>query len=433
MFVDMNSFFASCEQQVNYYLRGKPVGVCAYTGRNGCVIAPSIEAKQQGVKTGMRLNEAIQLCPDLVPVETHPNRYREYHTKIIEVLRKYSEDVYPKSIDEAAIDLTKYTYLYKDVKSFENLGRKIKRDICDNVGDWLKCSIGIAPNAFLGKLGSSIQKPDGLVVIMPNTIDSILGKLSLRDLPGIGSGMAERLTKAGIYTPLQLRYAKPDYVRAACKSVVGYYWYQRLNFEEVESDLPSSEYKSMQAMRQISADKRKSIDNLANLFVSLCMTLEKRMVRSEVFCRDIGFFCKYEHSEWRDHVHTEKPVQDGMELMNIIQTRMKLFERKHSSGSIINTDIRAMGVFVTNFVGDDKLQYHIFEDSVRKDRLRKVVYNVKDKYGYDKLIKAMEMEGSPVLKDAIGFGSIKDLYTDRTKDSSKKHYEQTEYDDYEVS
>ena len=71
-FVDMNSFFAACEQQVNFYLRGRPVGVCVYTGKYGCVIAPSIEAKKKGVKTGMRLNEAMQLCPELVPLETNP-------------------------------------------------------------------------------------------------------------------------------------------------------------------------------------------------------------------------------------------------------------------------------------------------------------------------------------------------------------------------
>ena len=86
LFVDMNSFFASCEQQVNYYLRGRPVGVCVYTGKFGCVIAPSVEAKLRGVKTGMRLNDAIQVCPELVPIETNPARYREFHVKIMNVL-----------------------------------------------------------------------------------------------------------------------------------------------------------------------------------------------------------------------------------------------------------------------------------------------------------------------------------------------------------
>ena len=127
MFVDMNIFFASCEQQVNYWLRGRPVGVCAYTGKNGCIIAPSIEAKRKGVKTGMRLNESIQLCPDIVPLETHPNRYREYHIKIMNVLKQYSEDVTPKSIDEAIIDLTDYKLIYKNLNDIQQLAHKIKK------------------------------------------------------------------------------------------------------------------------------------------------------------------------------------------------------------------------------------------------------------------------------------------------------------------
>lgn len=412
MFVDMNSFFASCEQQVNYWLRGRPVGVCAYTGKFGCVIAPSIEAKKRGVKTGMRLNEAIQLCPDLVPLETHANRYREFHVKMINVLKQYCDDVLPKSIDEAAIDLTNYKLMYKSQADYERLAYRIKKDITEKVGDWMKCSIGIAPNAFLAKLGSDLQKPDGLVVITPENIDSILNTMQLTDLPGIGRAMAERITAAGIHTPLQLRHAKPDYVKAACKSIVGHYWHQRLNFQEVEMNTSSGGYKSMQAMRQISADKRKSVENLNSLLISLCMTLEKRMVRNEVFCRDIHFYATYEDAQWKEHISTPKPVQDGTEILQMIKGRMKLFEERNHSGPIINTGMKAMCVAVSNFVSDDALQYHLFEDNVRKDVLRKVVYDVKNKYGLDKLMKANELGGSPVVLDVIGFGSVKDLHGD---------------------
>ncbi|MBS1488321.1 MAG: DNA polymerase IV [Bacteroidetes bacterium] len=414
LFVDMNSFFASCEQQVNYWLRGRPVGVCAYTGKYGCIIAPSIEAKKRGVKTGMRLNDAIQICPDIVPLETHPNRYREYHIKIMNVLRQYSEDVIPKSIDEAIVDLTSYQLIYKNLKDLEKLAHQIKKDIREKVGDWLKCSIGIAPNAFLAKLGSDIQKPDGLTVIMPENIDAILSKLTLTDLPGIGRGMAERLTNAGIFTPLQLRHTKPDFIRAACKSIVGFYWYQRLNFQEVEVDVNSDGYKSMQAMRQISAEKRKSAENLNQLLISLCMTLEKRMVRNGVFCRDLGFYASYEERTWKDHVPLPKPVQDGMELVNIIKARMKKYEEKNHSGPIINTEMKAMCVYVSSFVSDDALQYHLFENNVTKDKLRKIIYDVKNKYGLDKIMKAAELSGSPVMHDAIGFGSVKDLHGDKS-------------------
>ena len=116
LFVDMNSFFASCEQQDNFYLRNRPVAVCVYTGKFGCVIAPSIEAKKFGVKTGMRLNEAVLLCPELIPIETHPERYRKYHVKIMDILRTYSDNVYPKSIDEAVVDLTNYEKVVETFK-----------------------------------------------------------------------------------------------------------------------------------------------------------------------------------------------------------------------------------------------------------------------------------------------------------------------------
>ncbi|MBS1949792.1 MAG: DNA polymerase IV [Cytophagales bacterium] len=414
MFIDMNSFFASCEQQVNFWLRGRPVGVCTYTGKYGCIIAPSIEAKKNGVKTGMRLNDAIQICPDLVPLETHPNRYREYHIKIMNILRQYSEDVIPKSIDEAIIDLTAYKLIYKNLADLEKLARQIKKDIREKVGDWLRCSIGIAPNAFLAKLGSDIQKPDGLIVIMPENIDAVLSKLKLVDLPGIGNGMSERLMNAGIYTPLQLRHTKPDFLRAACKSVVGFYWYQRLNFQEVEIDTHNEGYKSMQAMRQVSAEKRKSVENLHQLLISLCMTLEKRMVRNGVFCCDLGFYTSYEERTWKDHVHLQKPVQDGMELVNIIKTRMHNFETKNHSGPIINTGVKAMCVYVSRFVSDDALQYHLFENNITKDKLRKIIYDVKNKYGLDKIMKAAELSESPAMRDAIGFGSVKDLHGDKS-------------------
>lgn len=187
LFVDMNSFFASCEQQDNYWLRGRPVAVCVYTGPRGCVIAPSIEAKLRGVKTGMRLDEAMLLCPDLVPVETSPDRYRNYHVKLIRVFKRFSDDVLPKSIDGAVIDLTNYQLAYK---SMPDVARQVKAAIWAEVGDYLRCSIGIAPNAFLAKLASNLHKPDGLTTISPATIDGVLGKLTLTDLPGIGQKMA---------------------------------------------------------------------------------------------------------------------------------------------------------------------------------------------------------------------------------------------------
>jgi len=407
MFVDMNSFFATCEQQVNYYLRNRPVAVCVYPGKYGCVIAPSIEAKKQGVKTGMRLNEAMKLSPDLIPLETHPNRYREFHKQIMEVLRKYSEDVIPKSIDEAIINFASYKLVHKDLLE---VAKNIKADIRNEVGDYLKCSIGIAPNSFLAKLGSDIQKPDGLTVISPENIDEVLSKLSLTDLPGIAKAMAIRLKLAGIETPLQLRHTPAEKLKSACHSIVGMYWHYRLNFSEV--DFSTSDYKSMQAMRQISASQRRNVKLLEDLLVSLCTTLEKRMVKQEVYAKDVTFSARYENgTEYKEHINCDKnPVQDAMKMMQYIKNRMEHFQKANHCEPVINTNLVMMGVNVFNFIPSCALQYDMFENNVQLHHLRKTMYDIKKKFGNDSIIKAAELHEVEVYRDAIGFGSVKHLY-----------------------
>lgn len=402
----MNSFFATCEQQVNYWLRGRPVAVCVYTGKQGCIIAPSIEAKNRGIKLGMRLHEAIKICPELVPLETHPNRYREFHVKVMQVLKKYSEDVIPKSIDEAVVDLTDYQLMYKDPVK---LAKQIKKDIKEEVGDWMKCSIGIAPNAFLAKLASDIQKPDGLTLIFPDNIDEVLQKLKLTDLPGISKGLENRLTRAGIHSPYQLRHTPAHELKQALNSIVGIYWHHKLNFKEM--DLMDHRYKSMQARRMISKAQRRSTSTLQDLFVTLCLTLERRMLKEGVFCNFIAFQTTYaEGKVWKDAFKTGRPIQDGMELMQLLQKHMQKFQELQKCEPIINQNITSMGITVTDFVTSDLIQCHLFEDSIRKDNLRKQVYDIKEKHGYDKLMRAIELKDEEVWKDAIGFGSVKDLH-----------------------
>ena len=404
----MNSFFASCEQQYNFYLRHRPVVVCVYPGRNGAIIAASIEAKRSGIKGVMRLNDAIKICPELIPVETHPQRYREYHIKIMNVLRKYSEDVIPKSIDEAIIDITSYQLLYKNP---EDLARQIKADIKKEVGDYLTCSIGIAPNAFLAKLATEIQKPDGLVSITPENIDDILSKLKLTDLPGIAKGNAQRLVDAGIDTPLKLRHTPPDKLHHAMHSIVGVYWHYRLNFSEI--DQVSSSYKSMQAQRMVSKDQRKSVDTLHQLLNSLCMKLEQRMVQQNVYCRDIFVSTRYEDDKkWHDRIASDKPIQSGIEVLDAVRLRMKRFEKAQHSEPVINNKLTSIGVSVGNFIHADLINLNLFEDTIKQANLRKSIYSIKNRYGKDKIQKASELSEENILKDVIGFGSVKDLYHD---------------------
>ena len=408
LFIDMNSFFASCEQQTNYWLRGRPVAVCVYTGKYGCVIAPSIEAKKMGIRLGVRLNDAMKLCPDLVPLETNPDKYRTYHARIMKILKRYSDDVIPRSIDEAVVDLTSYKNIYPDVVA---VAKQIKKDILEEVGDYLKCSIGIAPNAFLAKLASDIQKPDGLTVIDHDNIDSVLRKLELIDLPGIGKGMSARLNKAGIYTPYDLRHSTPEKLKAACKSIVGLHWYHRLHFQEVDMQT-KEEYKNMSAMRMVSKEQRKEVQNLQDIMMMLCLTLEKRMMKKQLFCKHVQFFVRYEDkSSYGDSFHTEQPIQDGMELYHILLERQKVFEQKNNlQEAVINHNTTSIGVVIGDFIDEDILQLNIFDNShIKTNKLRKTVYGIKDKYGPKTIKRASELSDDDVVDDVIGFGNVKDV------------------------
>ncbi len=416
LFIDMNSFFASCEQQTNYWLRGRPIAVCVYTGKYGCVIAPSVEAKKAGIKLGMRLNDAIKICPDLVPLETNPEKYRTYHARIMSILKRYSDDVLPKSIDEAVVDLTSYKNIHPDVVK---VAKEIKKNILEEVGDYLKCSIGIAPNAFLAKLASDIDKPDGLTIINPENIDEVLKKLELTDFPGISKGMKNRLNKAGIYTPLELRYSTPEKLKAACKSIVGLHWYYRLHFQEV--DLQSNEeYKNMSAMRMISKEQRKDVQNLRDILMMLCLTLEKRMMTKQLFCKRVYFYTRYEDgSAFEDKFYTEQPLQDGMEIFHILEERQQNYLIKNKlSANIINSNTTTIGVVIGQFIHDDYLQLNIFDNAhLKNNKLRKTVYEIKDKYGLKKIKRASELSDDEVVDDVIGFGSVKDVNLSDYSDS----------------
>ncbi|HRH57879.1 MAG TPA: DNA polymerase IV [Chitinophagales bacterium] len=408
LFIDMNSFFASCEQQTNYWLRGRPVAVCVYTGKYGCVIAPSIEAKKKGIRLGVRLNEAMKLCPDLVPLETNPDKYRTYHARIMKILKRYSDDVIPRSIDEAVVDLTSYKNIYPDVVE---VAKQIKKDIYEEVGDYLKCSIGIAPNAFLAKLASDIQKPDGLTIITPENIDNVLKKLELTDLPGIAKGMKERLNKAGIYTPCDLRHSAPEKLKAACKSIVGLHWYHRLHFQEVDMHV-TEEYKNMSAMRMVSKEQRKNVQNLHDIMMMLCLTLEKRMMKKHLFCKRVYFSVRYEDStSYEDRFYTEQPLQDGMELYHLLQERQKVFQQKNKlNEAVINNNVTSIGVVVQEFINEDILQLNIFDNShLKTNKVRKTVYELKDKYGGKAIKRASELGDEPTVEDVIGFGNVKDV------------------------
>src|SRR2546423_1259011 len=177
MHIDLNSCFATVEQQANPLLRGKPIVVAAYNSPNGCVVSPSMEAKRYGIKTGMTVRDAKLLYPPVIVKTPDPPKYRSVHQRFAKIFRDYSPSVTPKSIDEAVIDFSD-TFALSN-KSLTEIGREIKRRMRAEIGEWISCSVGIGTNRFLAKLAAGLHKPDGLVVITHENVKDIYAKLTL--------------------------------------------------------------------------------------------------------------------------------------------------------------------------------------------------------------------------------------------------------------
>jgi DNA polymerase-4 len=406
MYVDMNSYFASCEQQDFPELRGKPIGVCAGSHPTAAIIAPSIEAKRFGVKTGMRLNDARVICPQIMPVNGRPYRYRQIHVDIMHVLQSYCAEAKARSIDEAVMDLTSYRWVYPDAKE---LARKIKADIKAK-HDFLTCSIGIAPNSYLSKIGTELQKPDGLIEITRENIDEHFARLHLTDLTGIAKANERRLKLIGINTPVEMRQASAALLRKAFGGIVGHYWYCRLNFMEMDSY--ENPYRSMSTGRTLSREQRESKQKMQSLLISLCTRLEQRMVKQKVFCKELSFYIRYKDaSSWDFNMKFTTPLQDAVDLRKYVEHKIQEFETSHNITTIFTEKTHHFGIVIKNFIEARYVTYTLFENKMRQDKLRLVMYDIKDRFGRDKVRKASETISPGEMADAIGFGSVKDVQT----------------------
>ncbi len=418
MYVDMNCYFASCEQQRHKELRGKPLGVLTYDSPNAAVIAASKEAKKYGIKSGMRLDECRALCPELLTISTHPAWYRQIHVDVMAILRKYCDDVIPKSIDEAVVNFRSYKLVYSDLVP---VAKQIKADITAKY-DYLTCSIGIAPNSFLAKLGTGRQKVDGLVVITEDNLDEHLEKMKLQDLTGIASANERRLQMIGICTPLEMRHSSPALLRKAFGGVVGNYWHSRLNFGEVDM-YNNVENRTMSATRTMSSRQSGDRQQLESMVISLCTRLEQRMVKSGLFCREVYFSVRYrDGTKWETSIKLADPLQDAMEMRSYIKERIGDFERNRGIETVFTDKVTNLTVAIQSFVKDTVMQYSLFDNRIKKDMVRKVMYQIKEDFDEKNIVrKGCELFIPHVMKDAIGFGSVRDMQNGEDGKMKNKH------------
>ena len=396
MHMDLNSCFATIEQQANPHLRGKPVAVAAYTTPSGCIVAPSVEAKGYGIKVGMRVKEGKLLYPGLIVLAPDPWKYRNVHLGLRRIISDYTDKFYPKSIDEFVLNLEGYPCYNKGMF---NVGKEIKERIKKEIGEWITVSIGIAPNRFLAKTAAGIHKPDGLDEINKDNFLETYSKLALTDLCGIKIRNTVRLGGMGIYNVSDFYHAPYWKLKAAFESILGYYWYLRLRGWEIDDVVfGRRSYGNSFALP-------KPLITLSELSPILSKLVEKtgrRVRRAGYKARGVHLAISYRDGTfWHKGLSTEKELFDSRDIYKVA---FRLLTR-----SPYKKLVRELAVSVFNLRDEPSLQLELFEDLTKKDRIVKAVDKVNERWG-DLVITPARMLGtSDAVIDRIAFGGVKEL------------------------
>ncbi|MES2222878.1 MAG: DNA polymerase [Acidobacteriota bacterium] len=240
LFLDLNSYFASVEQEIEPALRNRPVAVVPLMADTTFCIAASYEAKAYGVKTGTQVGEAKRLCPEIVLVEARHELYVDYHRRVVEAVENCVPVSSVRSIDEMACELMGRE---QPLLAAMEIARRIKSRIREQVGSTLCCSVGLAPNRYLAKIASDMEKPDGLIALTQDLLPHTLLRLKLRDLVGIGSRMERRLNSHGVKTMDDLLALSAEQLGQAWGGVQGerlWHWLRGEDFHDADLEHPKS-------------------------------------------------------------------------------------------------------------------------------------------------------------------------------------------------
>lgn len=403
MHVDINSCFATIEQQANPLLRGKPVAVAAYVKDYGCILAASREAKMLGVKTGMRVKEGKLLAPRLVVLPSDPPKYRAVNRRMFAILQSYTAHISIESIDEMVLNLADTPALA--AQSMTGIAKEIKRRIACEIGEWMTVSCGIAPNRYLAKVASGLQKPDGLVSLTRDTIIDTFRSMQITDFCGIKEGNSRRLRTAGITTSLSFFRATSTELARAFRSIVGHQWWLRLHGYEdgvmykefgKDSDADQKSFGQSYALGKpyLPADPR-----LWQILTQLVMKMGKRLRRDGFAAYGVGISLMFEGvSNW----HTQEKKPFPMFSDNDFYTAMRAM-LVHAPAR----PVKLLAVSCYLLVQNSALQSSLFPAENRKRDITRALDAIQDRFGDFVIHPARMMHMEQKVLDRIAFGGVR--------------------------
>lgn len=333
--LDMDAFFASVEQRDRPELRGKPVIVGGRPDSRGVVAAASYEARVFGIRSAMSSAQAYRRCPDAIFVRPRIDTYRRVSRVIMAVLRDYTDLVEPLSLDEAYLDVTRNK---KGILYAAKIAAEARARIFEYTG--LTASAGVAPNKFLAKIASDINKPNGLKVIPPDRVEEFLLPLPVRKIPGVGKVTEERMLSLGIMTIADLRQ-RGEQELADHFGKSGSWYYQLARGIDDRTVEPLRERKSIGSEDTFAHD----VQDLSTLHEKIeqhakriAASLEKRNLK----CRTVSLKVKYANFEVATR---SKTLAVSLKDPHSIATHARALL---GSTDAIKRAIRLIGVSVSN-------------------------------------------------------------------------------------
>lgn len=395
MHVDLNSAFATIEQQSRPLLRGCPVAIINRRTENTSIITASYEAKVFGVKVGMKFTEAARLAKGLVAIESDPAKYRFVYHKLMGILNDYSPHVVMKSIDEGVMDF----HNLANQRPLIEIGCEIKQRLRDEIGIAMRCNVGIGPNRFLAKTAAGLNKPDGMDVVDATNLREVYSKLKLKDLTGIAGAMEGRLNAVGIYTPLEfLDTDKIVLQKIVFKSISGSQWYDRLRGYEVDDRVSTTKTIGRQYVLE---DRNISRSEITARLHNLCESIGFRLRSQNMVARGLYVYIKtVDRQYWHSCRMCQLPFYSNETINALAQ---QLFSKAPNR-------IQEIGLHCYELSDNDNSQISLFNDQfMREQKLVDVIDDINQRFGDRMIHSANTLCTNKIVKQKIPFGSTRYL------------------------
>lgn len=373
LFVDMNSYFASVEQQEHPRLRNRPVAVVPMLTDSTSCIAASYEAKKFGVKTGTNVGLAKQLCPGIQLIEAKHEIYIQYHHRFIAAIESCLHVDKVVSIDEVSCGLIG-THRTENVAI--DLARQIKAALKSQVGECIRASIGIGPNQLLAKMASDMQKPDGLIVIRAKDLPTRLYELKLTDFPGVGRNMLARLHRYGITTVEQFCQLNVDQLaRIWGSKLLGRIWWHRLRGDELP-DVPTKR-RSVSHSHVLPPDMRTD-DGARSVLICMTHKAAARLRRMNCWAQSISISVSFK-SESYDQPggswHQGRRILSISDTHSIVQHVAEMWTEKPDGKPL------KVGVALGDMIPTTSATRLLFDENIQMTDVSKAMDQINSKLG----------------------------------------------------